>query len=874
MVEFECFLNIFFDTFLMRSFFFLFAAFFIVLTASLFADESSKSNGFWPAVTAEAKPGAYWWWPGSAVSESDIRWNIMQAAENNMGTLHIIPIYGVKDNEANDIAFMSPKWLDMMKTAVEEARKHGMNIDMTLGTGWCFGDPEVTPEDSSTVVSLKEDDDGKISLTLRRKAIMVKRAAPGGEGPMLDPFSIGAINQYLAWFDKHLGDENGPMPRAVYHDSYEYRADWSDELCDAFENLNGYRLQDNLDVFLFNGDENAPGVERVRRIKADYRRTLSEMHLAFTLRWTEWAKKRKLLSRNEAHGSPSNWLDVYAAADMPETEFFRNDKSPLVAKFASSAAHVVGRPLVSSESGTWVDEHYHERLGVLKVLFDGFFVSGVNHLFYHGMVYSPEKAAWPGWSFYASTQMNPRNVIWRDAKYLNEYIARTQSVLQSSKPDNDILLFWSPEETWHQTSGTVLNFSVHNAKSWLGNSKAGILATKLWNAGVTFDYISPRQLKTLKVDNGNIVAPGGNYKILLIPALPFMEPDVLQRLIELSAAGAEVCFDAELPGDVPGFAKLEQRREQLNELKKKAPNPIPSALFDHLRSVLNRPLSKDVPYLGETDLKTISRKLDDGRYYFVTNIDSRFAYPAEESVKTIDQYFRLSKPASEIVLLDPMTGMAGKAEQRVDSKTGLPEVRLQLRPNQSIILRTFDENLKIDTVAWNYFESKNRKPTELSGRWKVEFLSGGPVLPKPLELSTLKSWTENGPDYEYFSGTAKYTLTFDSPFITSVEQSFYRLNLGRVCESALVRLNGKELGCVFCEPMVVDIPNSLFKPKDNVLEIEVTNLSANRVRYMDIEGIPWKIFKDANLVNIDYKPLDASKWSVQPSGLIGPVTLD
>ena len=59
----------------------------------------------------------------------------------------------------------------------------------------------------------------------------------------------------------------------------------------------------------------------------------------------------------------------------------------------------------------------------------------------------------------------------------------------------------------------------------------------------------------------------------------------------------------------------------------------------------------------------------------------------------------------------------------------------------------------------------------------------------------------------------------------------------------------------------------------NLLEVEVTNLSANRIRDLDLRKVPWKIFHDINFVNLDYKPFDASAWPLRASGLLGPVTL-
>jgi hypothetical protein len=63
------------------------------------------------------------------------------------------------------------------------------------------------------------------------------------------------------------------------------------------------------------------------------------------------------------------------------------------------------------------------------------------------------------------------------------------------------------------------------------------------------------------------------------------------------------------------------------------------------------------------------------------------------------------------------------------------------------------------------------------------------------------------------------------------------------------------------------------KPRGNILEVEVTNFSANRIRDLDRRGVKWKTFYDINFVNLEYKPFDASGWPLYESGLLGPVTL-
>jgi hypothetical protein len=63
------------------------------------------------------------------------------------------------------------------------------------------------------------------------------------------------------------------------------------------------------------------------------------------------------------------------------------------------------------------------------------------------------------------------------------------------------------------------------------------------------------------------------------------------------------------------------------------------------------------------------------------------------------------------------------------------------------------------------------------------------------------------------------------------------------------------------------------KKGNNTLKVEVSNLGGNRIRHMDLQGIDWKKFKNINIVDLNYKALDATSWSVLPSGLSGSVHL-
>jgi hypothetical protein len=158
---------------------------------------------------------------------------------------------------------------------------------------------------------------------------------------------------------------------------------------------------------------------------------------------------------------------------------------------------------------------------------------------------------------------------------------------------------------------------------------------------------------------------------------------------------------------------------------------------------------------------------------------------------------------------------------------------------------------------------------EITGEWKVKFIQGGPMLPADCQTTKLASWT-TFPDTncQAFAGTARYEITFNAPDSAG---KHYFLNLGDVRQSARVRLNGKDYGTLIAPPFRVVVDN--LEPTGNKLNVEVTNVSANRIRDLDRRHFRWKYFYDINFVNIDYEPFDASDWPLADSGLLGPVTL-
>ena len=874
----------------------------------------------WPRITREQRPWAYWWWMGSAVDKTNLTRELTRYAEAGYGGVHIIPIYGAKGWETNYISYLSPRWMEMLDHTVREAKRLDLGVDMTTGTGWCFGggpyvgeqegnanvvvktfnvsagakltekfDPKKTqalvafPDsqignrqsaigNQPTELTGKIQSDGSVSWTApeggakvyaisqKLNAQKVKRPALGGEGPMLNLIYSNAMPVFLRSHTEAFAKYRGAKPRAQYHDSYEYKSEWSPDFFAQFERRRGYRLQNRLpEVFDSKSTHHAPRTTDSARVLADYRQTISDIMVEDSLpQWVKWSHDRGFITRNEAHGSPGNLLDLYALADVPETEMFRLDRNKLISKFASSAAHVAGRKFVGCETGTWLKEHFTETLADMKYLLDDLFVSGVNHVFYHGTCYSPDEAGWPGWVFYASYEMNPRNAVWRDARALNDYVARCQSILQSGKPDNDILLYWPINDFWQKAPAEPLlpHMTVH-ARGWFESQPIGHTAEQLWQRGYAFDYVSDRQLTAAKNSGSEVKVPGGNYRVIVVPQCEVMPLPTLEKLVALAKSGATVIFSGELPKDVPGLGDLEKRRAKFAGLIAQASGGQVGKgriFVGDVESALAQAGVAREAMVDHEGLFYIRRTSDGGRNYFIAN----------RSERAIEGWLPLATTAKSVVLMDAMTGRTGNGALR-NTAAGV-EVFVQLQPGESIIVRTSSRAAM--GANWSY-EQPARSSELLVGTWKVDFISGGPQLPPSFTSLELGSWAELGGDVaKAFSGTARYSLKFDAP---SQQGKTVSLDLGKVAQSARVKLNGKSFGTLLIPPYRVTVDN--LKPTGNELEVEVTSTSANRIRDLDRRGVKWQTFHDINFVNQDYKPFNAANWPLADAGLLGPVTL-
>ena len=886
----------------------------------------------WPEVKTENRPGTRWWWLGSAVDKANLTWNMESLSEAGIGSVEITPIYGVKGEEVRDIKYLSPKWMEMLRHVQAEGGRLDMLVDMNGGTGWPFGGPnidaahaaskqmiqvyEVKAERAGTQgkaaktfreqqISLKVNDpkqaglaslqallfvkndgsrqqlpleavaeetlsfapdaDGTLyALFVGKTRQMVKRSAPGGEGYVMNHLSKDALMHYLNRFDKAFTESGTAWPHTFFNDSYEvYGADWSEQLVETFKARRGYDICDYLPEWQGIGDE-----QTIERVVCDYRETIGDMLLYnFTIPWTEWAHGHGVSTRNQAHGSPGNLLDLYAAMDIPECESFgctqfampylrvddnmkRNDANPATLRYASSASHVAGKEFTSSESMTWLTEHFRTSLALIKPEMDQLFVSGVNRVFYHGTPYTPKEAPWPGWLFYASIQVNPNNTIFRDMDALNAYITRVQSFMQQGAPDNELLLYFPIYDIWEKYRKTnYVTFDIHRLGEKLPRFDA--IVDGILQNGYELDYISDRQLMGTAVENGLLRTENGkgSYKAILVPDCEVMPVETLRQLKKLSDAGAKVLFLNRLPSDVPGLKDADARREELLSLT----GEMGAAPYEDLQTLLRDGGLTREEVVGTYGASICRRKLSDGYVYFISMLKDA----------SVDAWVNLGRKGASAMIFNPLTGEKGRAPLRDGSK-----VYLQLKPGESLIVRTYDSAVADVLPVYPFYRPMDQAaPLTLEGKWQFAFTDGAPAIEGNYVMDgEPTSWTELPAEQaKNYAGSGCYTLTFKMPKVAADD---WRLSFtDGLYESARVSINGEEVGKVWSVPYTLNVGPYLRPGKKNTVSLTVTNLPANRIADYDRRGVDWRIFKDINIVSVFYKPITFDVWATVPAGL-------
>lgn len=812
-----------------------------ILSSLLIIASCTSTHTDWYKESRENMPFLRWWWLGGAVNQEGLTYNLEEFAAKGFGGVEITSLYGVQGNEENDRAYLSPEWMEAVKYTSQECKRLGLQMDMSNCNGWPFGGPWISPEYAAKTFSFNAD---TTAVEIIGTGQYVKRAGEGGHGLVMDHYSKEALREYVKAFDNAFAQSGCPWPNTLFNDSFEvYGSGWAEDLPEAFFRDHGYRIEDHLKAFAAND-----GSEESKRTIADYRSTLASLYMEnFVKPWNAWVRSHGCQSRNQAHGSPANLIDVYAEADIPECEAFGqspfdikglhhsgdtrlNDSDPAVFKFASSAAHITGKKYTSCETLTWLTEHFHTTLALCKPEIDLAFASGVNHVYLHGAPYSPKGIDFPGWKFYATINLSPSNPsIWEVCEPLTQYITRCQAFLTAGDPDADFLLYFPEHDVWnHHFPTQFMQLDIHKMHLTMPIFKQDVL--NIIKKGYDIDYISDKFLSSVKVcRDGSLKTIGGaKYKALILPTETEYMPETTQMLIaDLRRQGASVLT----------ISQLEERDFVSEEI------------------------------MGIEGIHAVRRTNEcGGKNYFVANLGP----------EDIDQWVDLATTAEAVEFFDAMTGVTGMAETRPSKNVACTSVRVQIASGASLLIKTFPR-YKDCGQKWQYIAAEPTDKILLSDNgWALRFERSAPQMPhNEYKFQSITPWNE------LEGGTINEAIgVYTTSFILNKKPETAILRLGNVYESAEVYINNSPAGILISAPFDLDITRFLIEG-ENTIDIKVRNLPANRIAQMDRDGMVWRIFKDVNIAAVksrqvvSYEKVDHyGWWPVVTSGLTGPISVD
>lgn len=859
-----------------------------------------------------------WWWFGPAVRKPELERELRAMKDAEIGGVEVQPVYPLalddSDHGFHNFPYLSDEFIDDLHFAGDTARELGLRFDLTLGSGWPFGGPHIpvtqaagklrvisvsiSPGVTSVPVpkigagekllaafltngeekdifraemlnwseikngrlflpAAREHSGSVLWLIASRTGMLVKRAAIGAEGFVLDHFDRQAIETHLDAVGNRLMQAfRGYPPYAVFSDSLEvYGADWTGDLLEQFRQRRGYDLTPYLPALVRDIGSQTPD------IRYDWGKTLTELiDERYLIPVREWAKAHKTRFRSQTYGIPAVTLSSNALVDLPEGEGTQwRSFSPT--RWASSAGHLYGKNVISAETWTWLHSPAFRATPLdLKAEADLFFLQGINQLVGHGWPYSPREAGKPGWAFYAAAALNDHNPWWPVMPDITRYLQRVSFVLREGKPANDVALLLPTDDAWAQFSVGKVSIS-ESMERLLGPE----VIPRILDAGFNFDLI----------DSNAIANAGVPYRVLILPGVERIDLATYQRIETFARDGGIVIATRRLPSRAPGFLETESNTLQVDKISRdlfQTSAGRGSFVADErqLGSVLVRCVKADLTTSPRAaEIGFVHRKLPFADIYFLANTSNR----------AISTTATFGARQSHGEWWDPASGDISKA--------GMANaVALHLQPYESRII-VFSGSANLSSAAKSTRRSIPRPvhdEFDLETNWTVTF----PELGRTLHMDVLHSWTDDE-ELRFHSGRATYERDFDvaSQLLNSKSRLFLDFGLGTLVEkpqtgrprmrawlespireAAEVFVNDRAAGSIWKPPYELEI-SSLLRPGNNHLKIIVGNLAIN--------SLAGQSTPDYRLLNSRYGerflPQDMENLQPLPSGLIGPVRL-
>jgi hypothetical protein len=674
-------------------------------------------------------------------------------------------------------------------------------------------------------------------------------ASPEGTGLEIDKMSKAHVATH---FDAFMGQLLKRIPAAdrktwkvVVEDSYETGGqNWTDGMLDKFKSSYGYDpipylpvlqgevvgTQDKSDRFLWD-------LRRfiADRVAYDYVGGLREVSHKHGL--TTWLE-------NYGHwGFPGEFLQYGGQSDEIGGEFWsEGELGNIENRAASSAAHIYGKTKVSAESFTAGDQPYKRYPYVMKQRGDRFFTEGINNTLLHVFIQQPSEDKVPGINANFGNEFNRHNTWFSYMNLFTMYLKRTNFMLQQGKYVADVAYFIGEDVP----------------------KMTGVTDPAL-PPGYSYDYINAEVINTrVKVVDGRLVLPDGmSYKLLVLPKLKTIRPELLSKIKELILQGAVVMGPA--PERSPSLANFPEADKEVKKLVADIWGEVNGTTvkaralgkgkvlsgFDMQTALNDLGIVPDFSSNTKDQVLYIHRSTPGEQIYFLSNQN-------EKEVK-LKPEFRMQGMRPEI--WDPVTGEI-RALPEFTQREKSTEVPLTLAPLQSVFI-VFKKNAAPQATKATNFPAAN-SVVEIKGPWKISFDEKMRGPKEPVIFNKLVDWTSRPEQaIKYYSGTAVYNNSFKSTKAAAGERIY--LNLEGVKVMAKVQVNGISVGGVWTAPWRVDITDAL-QAGNNTLEISVVNTWVNRLigdsKLPEAQRKTWTN-------NNPYRPDN----KLEASGLTGTVTI-
>lgn len=871
-----------------------------------------------------------WWWFGPAVTHDELERELRTMKQGGIGGVEVQPVYPLAMDDPStgtqNLPYLSDGFIDALRFASHTAHELGLRMDLTLGSGWPYGGPAVPISEAAgrlrvqrvrvnsgservPLPSLSQGErliaiflassqaprqalggfqelgaapDGTVTLPeglsgsheviffiSSRTGQQVKRAAVGAEGFVVDHYDAAAVDHYLHNVGDRLmqGFDQQP-PYAVFCDSLEvYSSDWTADFLQEFQKRRGYDLRPYLPALI------ADVGPKTGDIRYDWARTLTELfNERFATRLHAWAKQNRTRLRMQAYGIPPANLSSSSLADLPEGEGAQW-KMLASTRWASSASHIYGVPVTSSETWTWLHSPVFRASPLdMKAEADRHFLQGINQLIGHGWPYTPPGVAYPGWRFYAAAVFDEKNPWWIVMPDITRYLQRVSFLMRQGSPANDVAVYLPTSDALaHLRPGNVDLFQTLQRE--IGEN----LVARIVESGFDLDFFDDEALRNAGRIDGHSLALGPNrYRVVILPGVERIPVESYRKLQEFVRAGGILIATRRLPELAPGLRASEAESAEVRRMSQQlfeAAQPPAHFVKDEARELGPELSSLATPDMSLTpaaaDVGFVHRHADNAEIYFIANTGNQGQATTAK--------FRVAGMRPE--WWNPMTGETSVAEvQAVDA--GSVSVALDLAPYESRVL-VFSRGSA--TPARRHEAPSASATLDLSGGWRVTFASTGLIE----DMAQLRSWTDDERT-RYFSGTATYekTLSLSPAMLRAGDSAILDLGPGKpldpaplkagmqawldpaVHEAAVVYVNEQRAGSVWCAPYEIDVTKFLRK-RENRIRIEVANLALNA---MAGHSLP-----DYRLLNLRYgvrfEAQDMDKVQPVASGLLGPVRL-